>query len=183
MFTPSAIIIAMIDKLFYAEKTSFSNSKSAIEKILSEFYGIESPIFSYTENGKPFLKNGELSFSISHTDKLLFLAFSDTEIGIDAEMLTREVNYLPILKKLHPTVCEKIHSNEDFLRIWTILESAVKYIGGRIARDLKEFSIQNDTLYYQNQPFKATFSTQVFDNHFITVCGKDFDNVSFMKLS
>ena len=183
MFAPYAIIIVMIDKLFYAEKHTFANSKSAIEKILTEFYGIESPVLSYTENGKPILKNGKIHFSITHTDKLLFLAFSDTEIGIDAEMLTREVNYLPILKKLHPSLCEKIHSNKDFLRIWTVLESAVKYFGGKIACDLKEFSMQNDTLYYQNQPFRATFFTQTFENHFLTVCGGNFDNVPFLKLS
>ena len=183
MFAPYAIINSMIEKLFYAEKHAFSNSQSAIEKILSEFYGIDSPSLSYTKNGKPFLEIGKIHFSVSHTDELLFIAFSESEIGIDAEKCAREVHYLPILNKLHPSICEKIHSSEDFLRIWTVLESAVKYIGGTLARDLKEFSLQNDALYYQNHPFPTTISTQIFQNHFVTVCGQNFENATFMKLS
>lgn len=173
----------MVDKFFYAEKHAFSSSQSAIKKILSDFYGIESPLLSYTENGKPILENGKIHFSVTHTDELFFLAFSDEEIGVDAEVITRKVNYSPILKKIHPTFHKKINSNEDFLKVWTVLESAVKYLGGTIAHDLKEFSIKNNALYYRNQPFAPTVSTQIFENHFVTVCAKCFNNATFVKLS
>ena len=172
----------MKDKLFYAKQDAFPSSKVAIEKILSEVYGIESPVLSYTKNGKPFLVSGEIHFSITHTDEMIFLAFSDEEIGIDAEKITRKTHYLPILKKLHPSVCEKITSKKTFLRVWTAIESVIKYMGGTLAHDLKTFSIQNEQLYFQETPLTATVFTQVFEGHFVSVCGKNFENVPFMEL-
>ena len=172
----------MKDKLFYAKKDAFPSSKVAVEKILSEVYGIEKPVLSYTKNGKPFLVNGEIHFSITHTDEMLFLAFSDEKIGIDAEKITRETRYLPILKKLHPSVHEKITSQETFLRLWTEIESAIKYMGGTLAHDLKAFSFQNGQFYFQESPLSTTVFTQVFNGHFISVCGKNFENVPFIEL-
>ena len=172
----------MKDKLFYAKKDAFPSSKAAIEKILSEVYGIDHPVLSYTKNGKPFLESSEIHFSITHTDELLFLAFSDEEIGIDAEKITRDPHYLPILKRLHSSVREKITSQATFLQVWTAIESVIKYMGGTLAHDLKDLSLQNERLYFQGSPLPATVFTQVFEGHFVSVCGKNFENVPFMEL-
>ncbi len=182
MLAPYDIINFMKDKLFYAKKDAFPSSKAAIEKILTEVYGIDCPVLSYTKNGKPFLESGEIHFSITHTNELLFLAFSDEEIGIDAEKISRELHHLPILKRLHPSVCEKIASRESFLKIWTAIESAIKYMGGTLAHDLKAFSFQNEQLYFQESPLPATVFTQVFNGHFISVCGKNFEKIPFVEL-
>ena len=182
MFAPYAIINFMIEKLFYANRADFPISKTAIEKILSESYGIDSPVLSYTKNGKPFLPGGEIHFSVTHTDEMLFLAFSNEKIGIDAEKITRKVDCAPILKRLHPTICKKIDTNEDFLQIWTVLESAIKYLGGTLACDLKKFSFHNNRLLYDNEPFPVHVYTQVFQNHFVSVCANSFESTCFTSI-
>ncbi len=43
--------------------------------------------FSYTETGKPYLKNGGLHFSISHSEDLVAVAIADKPIGVDIEKI------------------------------------------------------------------------------------------------
>lgn len=174
-----------MEKIFYADKAAFPNSISAVKKILSTYFGVTTPKICRTENGKPYLEHPEkmLFFSVSHTKTSLFIAFSDENVGLDAESLDREVDYLPILRRFSVEERSEIECVEDFLRHWTAKESAVKWLGGTLAHDLNKLTYVKGVLHYKELELPLHLTTMFFQNHVLSVCGeKDFSQAEFISL-
>ena len=174
-----------MEKIFYTEKYAFPTSISAVEKILNEYFGVYNVKINRTDNGKPYLENSSkrLFFSVSHTKTTLFIAFSDENVGIDAESLDRKVDYVSILKKFPIEEREEIRSTEIFLRHWTVRESAVKWLGGTLARELGKFSYVKGKLCYRQKELSVCVTTIVFQNHILSICSeRDFSNAEFILL-
>ena len=174
-----------MEKIFFAESSAFPTSISAVENILSTHFGILNAQISRTESGKPHLEKPEkqLFFSISHTKTGLFIAFSDENVGIDAEIADREVRYQSIMQRFPFEEREEIACKEDFLRHWTIKESAVKWLGGTLAHDLKKLSYINGILRYEQLELPIRVTTLLLQGHILSVCGeKDFSNAEFIIL-
>lgn len=55
-----------------------------VDKFLEEVYGIENRELVF-DNGKPMLLDGRKHFSISHSNDLIAIAFSDSNCGVDIE--------------------------------------------------------------------------------------------------
>lgn len=97
--------------------------------------------FTLGAHGKPYLKNSDLFFSLSHTTGAIAAAFSeDGEIGVDVESKSRRVS-----EKMYPRVLsdeerESVHNSEDFLRLWVQKEAFLKRLGIGITRDLRTIS-------------------------------------------
>lgn len=88
--------------------------------------------------GKPYLKNSELQFSISHTRGAVCAAFGEgEEIGVDVERRDRRVN--EVMYKRVLTDEERFHatSDADFIRFWVQKEAFLKRLGVGITRDLR----------------------------------------------
>lgn len=110
--------------------------------------------FAVSEKGKPYLKsNTDVHFSISHTDSLVAVAVSDSEVGIDAEAV----------RSADPKLCERFFtaSEQDFVAagtpdwlkrfytVWTRKEAYVKYTGNGLSTPLGSFStVENDDRYH-----------------------------------
>ncbi len=97
--------------------------------------------FTHGSFGKPFLKDSELQFSMSHTRGAICAAFCEgEEIGADIERRDRRVNdemYKRVLceeERFHMT------SDVDFLRFWVQKESFLKRLGVGITRDLRKIN-------------------------------------------
>ena len=71
-------------KLYLKENIS---SKELLTKVLEDEKVTNAEIV-YNEHGKPYLKNNELYFNISHDKNITALVTSDKEIGVDIEYLT-----------------------------------------------------------------------------------------------
>lgn len=169
-----------MEKLFCAELSAFSTSTDAVLFILREYFHIQNATVVRNENGKPYLENtGErIFFSVSHTKEKLFIAFSRENVGIDAEQLDRDVNYPPILRKFPAEEREEIKSKEDFLLHWTVKESAVKWLGGTLAKDLNKLCYARNTLSYNGLDIPTCLTTRFLDGHVLTICcERDFSNV------
>ena len=174
-----------MEKIFFAENSVCLNSISLVEWILSNYFGIKNPQICRTNNGKPYLNNPEnpIFFSISHTKTGLFIAFSDKNVGIDAEKMDRKVNYQPILSKFPIEERKEINSGEDFLLHWTVKESAVKFLGGTLAHDLNRMSYIHGVLRYDNLELPIQITTLRFQGHILSICAeKDFSNTEFISL-
>ena len=106
-------------------------------RLLAQLYrqhiGREMPPIAVTDLGKPFFTEGDLHFSITHTDHHVFCVLSNKPVGIDAEELTR---------KIDPRLAEKLLSagekaryqaaadkNEALLRFWVLKEAQGKLEG------------------------------------------------------
>lgn len=94
--------------------------------------------FTYGAFGKPYLKNSELQFSLSHTRGAICAAFGENgEVGVDVERRDRHVNEIMYKRVLSDE--ERFHatSDVDFLRFWVQKEAFLKRLGVGITRDLR----------------------------------------------
>ena len=100
----------------------------------------------YSSTGKPLLRGGEASFSLSHTKGRVFCAALDAKggepltVGIDAELLAgRAPSRCASLSRRWFTQREQErlsaagNTEQEFLRIWTAKEALVKATGEGLA--------------------------------------------------
>ena len=173
-----------MEKIFYAERSKYPTSESAVKTILNKYFGYETADILRTDNGKPYL-NGEnkLFFSVSHTDDTIFIAFSDKNIGLDAEPKNRKVDFLPIVKKFSNIEQSAIATSTDFLINFTAKESAVKFLDGKLAIDLKYLQVIGNEIIYKGNPLSATLSYPKSDKFIIAVvCENYFSNAELIPL-
>ena len=186
---PSDIISKYND---YKHSDSLQRSLLAellIRKILSQKLKIRGKdiVFQKGEKGKPYLANYQMYFNISHSGKWVVAAFSNTEIGIDIELI-REPNY-EVAKRFYSNAeLEKLNKIEDkdfkkdyFFDLWTLKESYLKAIGTGLTKSLSSFSIYIsneqiklfdesliDKIYFKQYQFDKEYKLAVccFGNHF-----------------
>ena len=60
---------------------------STLKIMLREYFGIENPQILKNENGKPYIENGNVHFSLAHSNGLCAVAVADFPVGIDCEKL------------------------------------------------------------------------------------------------
>ncbi len=173
-----------MEKIFYMDASRFPSSTAAVEYILSTRFQ-ERATIARTENGKPYLQNTtrRLFFSVSHTKKTTFIAFSDENVGVDAELIDRDVRYPAIVKRFPVEEREEITSVESFLTHWTVKESAVKWLGGTLAHDLGKLSFTKGVLLYQNVEIPVYRTTLRINGHILTVCSeRDFTHAELIQV-
>ncbi len=169
-----------MEKIFYADKRKFSSTTAAVQKILFDFYHVDGVHIVKNENGKPYIENPPfpLFLSVSHTDNALFIALSCENVGLDAERLDRKVAHGAIIAKFDKTEQAEIASNEAFLMHWTAKESAIKWLGGTLAHDLKALSFIDGKLTYKSVELPVSPTFIRFDNYLLSVCcEKDFTGI------
>ena len=107
--------------------------RSLLEQLYLQKTGQPMPPIAHTKLGKPYFIEGDLHFSITHTDRHVFCALSDQPVGIDAEELTRVIKPQLADKLLSPS--EKAHyeaardKNRTLLTFWVLKEALGKLEG------------------------------------------------------
>ncbi len=152
-------------KVYITDKTNFSSSESMIRAVLNEFYGINSPVLLKTENGKPYLENDQVHFSLSHTKEKYFLAVAPYPVGIDAEKTDRIIDPL-VAKRYFPN--ERFENEKALLKKWLETESKVKLLGSTLRNEL--------TAPSEKQPF---FSFHETDGHTVCVCTDELSPIEY----
>lgn len=111
------------------QKKDFSNEEKRkihcfsyllVDKFLNEIYGIESREIVF-EEGKPVLIDGGKHFSISHSEDLIALAFSDTNCGVDIEKIK-----LREFKNIAERMKFEANTLGEFYEEWTKYEALYK---------------------------------------------------------
>ncbi len=175
-----------MEKIFYANTNRFSSSEQAIKQILSTHLQLHLATVEKNEGGKPYLKNcgnTPLFLSVTHTADRLFVAVSDENVGIDAENVSRFVDYTPIVKKFAHEEQVEIENVTQFLYHWTAKESAIKWIGGSIAHDLFKLKFIKNKLYYGEIELPAHLAFLVKDGVLLAVCSENnFSTAQFIEI-
>ncbi len=124
---------------------------------------------AYTQNGRPYLTETDLDFSITHTKDHVFCAVltdaNGERIGLDAEPLDRAEawNFASLAKRwFSPSereAFEKEPTAEHFLSIWTRKEAAVKQAGSGLSA-----LAETDTVMLQRSGKLAFFTYRVQNN-------------------
>ena len=125
-------------------------------EILSEITGLsyEELEFDTEEAGKPYLKNADCHFSISHSEKMVAVAVNKKKpVGIDIEKIRpvsariakrvfslSDIRYVFQSDNVPDGEILDIEMQERFFRVWTYKEAFVKMTGQGIDDDIKNIS-------------------------------------------
>lgn len=145
-----------------------------LRETLAEITGINGKdlIFGIEEGGKPYLKNGDCHFSVSHSDDYVVVAVNrERRVGVDIEKIrdvkTRLLMNVCVQKEIRyifggivipgeylqdRSLCER------FFRVWTYKEACLKLTGEGITDDLKK------CIYGEMES-----ECEVFDDYCLTV--------------
>ncbi len=147
----------------YVDGNSNNISSLLLKEILNKEYNIYNYEIIKNKNGKPYLKDNNLYFNISHKKKVIVIAFSYNEIGIDIEYIDRDKNIKKTLLNsfFSKNEIEYIDNNkEKFFEVFTKKESYIKMLGKRVA-EIKYIDIFD---------LDCNFNTFRYKDFVITVC-------------
>lgn len=107
--------------------------------------------YIYNESGKPYLKDKNLYFSLSHSNGIVALTVSKEEVGLDIELIKPVKDALA--KRIMTTEEYNIYNSLDknkkityFYEVWTSKEAYVKKIGTSITLTPSNIQIDEDIL-------------------------------------
>lgn len=148
--------------------------------VLEKYYGItaDENSLSLNENGKPYLISGELFFNITHTKGLIMVAVSKREVGIDAENFAeKKIDFDGIAKKYFSEAeREQINSERHFFTLWTKKESAIKYAGKTLAKNLKITTFKGETPTGDPAYEGANTKSYLLSDHVYSITSKDLEH-------
>ena len=128
------------------------------------------------------------NISISHTQNVLIVIFHKDKIGIDIEKSDRKFNYQGLTKKyFHKRRSTKSKTRiykKDVLKEWSAIEAAIKWEGGKISKDLREWEYISDNREIHNKNKNLTLELNQFDYKewiiSIATKGKKYKNDQFI---
>lgn len=117
------------------------------------------------EYGKPYIKGK--CFSISHSNNMVGVLFSNDECGLDIEKV--DPKHLKIANKILSNEESNYANNIDYIiRKWTMIESYSKYIGTGFSFDLIH-SLPNYIKSYK-------IVDSLNNNYYYSICFKNIKN-------
>lgn len=110
------------EKIYSSEKRNleFQLGRFLTKYVASHVYGL-SDLTIDVENGRPYFLNSDLNFSISHSNDIIGVAFSEGTIGLDIEKY-KDRN----LKRLSDYFKRPFNTLEEFYQYWTLYEANYK---------------------------------------------------------
>lgn len=133
------------------------------------------PTLVYGANGKPYLADKpDTFFSITHSDKWVFLAVADCEIGIDAQM-PRKVCPRLAARSTSPEELAWVKENTEpnFTRLWTMKEAYLKYTGTGLTVPIREVTISVPPTDGYDEGNNCYWSLLTHENIPLSVCSQD----------
>ncbi len=150
--------------------------------------------FDKTIKGKPFLKDSNVHFNISHSGDWVVLAVADIDVGIDVEKI-RPINYriaTRFFSKQENSLLEKQEDNNKlnlFFDFWTLKESFLKLLGTGLTKSLSSFTIlRKDDVFTlkenSNKKREAVFFKQydLAEDYKLSVCSYKNDFIKEPKV-
>ena len=142
--------------------------------------GADSCDIYFGDNGKPYFSGrDDLFFNVSHSGKYCVCAFSDREVGVDIELirsfedsLARFVFSEDEIKLARSEMFSS--ADEGMTRLWTVKESAMKYLGTGLSLEPKKISTDGFSVSAEGvkgtDRMKLTYYS--FGEYLCTVCSE-----------
>ncbi len=128
-----------------------------LKKGLRECFGINHFEISYTNNKKPFLKDLDIQFNISHANDIVVCALSSSNIGIDIEYIDKNIDIEMFKSQMtgneFKKVITSVNTQQSFFTYWTEKEAVIKSHGNGLLIPLKSFEIIEDIAVIDSQKF------------------------------
>jgi len=165
----------------------FRNDETKIKSIIGEillcelltknniyYNNIEYYINDY---GKPYLKNINLFFNISHSFDYVISIISNNEIGIDIEKIRKTplniINQFATEKEKEYILSTSTNIEERIFKIYTLKEAYFKMLGANLNHILEvEFKIENNKVWCSDKDVKVGFIKDI-KGYIIAYCEKN----------
>lgn len=148
------------------------SSSELLNIILKDYYNILNPQIIKNKYGKPYLKELNLYYNISHSKNLLIISFNETEIGVDIEYHNNSHRFEKLVNHYflsnEKEIYNKNKSVDYFYLIWTKKEAYSKFIGTGIVGYFNNLSndYKNNTLSYKIKHLDDIYTLSVSSNYF-----------------
>ena len=128
------------------------------------------------EYGKPYLKDNNIFFNISHSFDYVITAISNNDIGIDIEKVRetpiKTINQFATEKEKEYILSSNKNIEERIFKIFTLKEAYFKMLGTNLNNILKvEFIIKNNKIYCNDKNVKVGFINNT-KGYIIAYCEK-----------
>lgn len=178
-----------IPKLKAQKIINFKNPKRRAQSIAGELllqYIFQTQLnfqstldYTYNKYGKPLLADSNFFFNISHSKDYVVCVFSDKEIGVDIEEISKPItvsNY----HFFHPKEINVLNQNINlFYELWTSKEAFLKKIGTGLSRPLNTFysDLSRDLIIDElNSSFCNIIFYNSIENYRMAICS-DFKTI------
>lgn len=142
-------------------------SEIFLRKILKEYDILDFEI-EENEYSKPYLKEQNIFFNISHSGEYLICGVSEREVGVDiekiGELASLEIADMFFYEEEKRYLEKSKHKISDFYKIWTLKESYIKFLGKGLSKDLKEFYFKLDNQKIKLIDNKKEIDINIFSN-------------------
>lgn len=134
------------------DQQKFFFSRYVLRTVLSYYFNISPKkiVFSFGQNGKPFILNSDIKFNLSHSGNCILLGvMMNTEIGVDVEIMGKKHDFLALAKRFFTASefnairqsCSENERMAAFYRCWTRKEAFVKATGSGLSFGLSDFEV------------------------------------------
>ena len=115
------------------------------------------------EYGKPYIKDSNIYYSISHSNNLVMVAIDDKPIGIDIQFIKD--------KNKNNFILNESEYKYNYIEIFSLKESYIKCIGSNI-NHMKDITFNLDNKILSNKDEYEFIQLKDIDNYVISICNK-----------
>ena len=143
-----------------------------LEKLLKK--DINTLKISRSNNNKPYLKDSNIYFNISHKKDYVAAIISNNKIGIDIEYIDKNKINLTTLKyfstkKEEKNILNSSNLNELYFTLFSLKESFIKTKDLLFDKNIIEFEIKNNKIINTRDDINIKIIKDI-DKYIITIC-------------
>ena len=130
--------------------------------------------YIYNEFGKPYIKDSNLYFSLSHSNGVIALAVSKDELGIDIELIkdVKDNLALKVMNEAEYNIYKGLSKNDKisyFYEVWTSKEAYVKKLGTALTLNPSNINIDTDVILKNINISNSQYMIALTDATYITI--------------
>lgn len=138
------------------------------------FMDITKVEYIYNEYGKPYIKDSNLYFSLSHSNGVIALAVSKEEIGLDIELIkdVKDNLALKVMNEAEYNIYKGLSKNDKisyFYEVWTSKEAYVKKLGTALTLNPSNINIDTDVILKNINISDNQYMIALTDATYITI--------------
>lgn len=134
--------------------------------------------FALNSFGKIYLNEISVYISLTHSKGYFAFAISDEEVGLDIEKIRNNVN-----ERISYRISKEKIKKDEIIKIWTVKESYLKYLGVGITTDLKNVVFDEESVSLNSLMVAKYQNFKIDEIYELTVCSKNKQKVIIEKIS
>lgn len=134
--------------------------------------------FALNSFGKIYLNEISVYISLTHSKGYFAFAISDEEVGLDIEKIRNNIN-----ERISYRISKEIIKKDEIIKIWTVKESYLKYLGVGITTDLKNVVFDEESVSLNSLMVAKYQNFKIDEIYELTVCSKNKQKVIIEKIS